>query len=273
MYYNTQAFYNLGSRAQFLNLLSTDEASANIRPTVRTINPLAASGICAYYFLAKVYFSVPYGSSTTNNAIIIYDTERKCWLPKAFSYGVERFFEYADTSGTSHLLAWKTGDTRLSEISTSIAGDYGAAFTTYLQTGLMPVSKNRFDFMWVDESEFEFSQPTGTINLEFAGIDRNAGYKTLATIAYSAKTTTSTSGWSTKAWSTTAWSAASSTNSVYSESTSKRWFVVQRDINAWQYSISTSTIDAGYTLRTLQITGTPSQAGSPRQWRVAATSH
>jgi hypothetical protein len=272
MYYNSQAFYNLGSRAQFLNLLSTDEVSANIRPTVRTINPIAASGICAYYFLAKVYFSVPYGSSTSNNAIIIYDTERKAWLPEAFTYGVERFFEYADTTGTVHLLAWKTGDTKLSEISTSIKGDYGAAFTTYLQTGLIPVSKNRFDFMWVDEGEFEFSQPTGTINIELAGIDRNSGYKTLATITYNPSTGYSSSGWSTKAWSTIPWSQATS-GTVYSESTNKRWFVVQRDINAWQYAISTSTIDAGYTLRTLQVTGTPSEAGSPRQWRVQATSH
>jgi hypothetical protein len=35
MFYNSQAFYNLGSRAQFLNLLSTDESSANIRPSVK----------------------------------------------------------------------------------------------------------------------------------------------------------------------------------------------------------------------------------------------
>ena len=36
-FYNSQAHYNLGNRAQLMQVLSTDEMSANIRPTVRTI--------------------------------------------------------------------------------------------------------------------------------------------------------------------------------------------------------------------------------------------
>src|SRR5258708_30150090 len=90
MYYNSQAVYNLGSRAQFLNVLITDEASANIRPSVRQINQAASGGICSHFYYAKVYISVPYGNSTTNNAIIIWDTERRCWLPKAFTLAVGR---------------------------------------------------------------------------------------------------------------------------------------------------------------------------------------
>ena len=60
IYYNSQAIYNIGSRADFLNLLSTDETSGNIRTNVRSINPTASSNIAAYYYEAKIYISVPY---------------------------------------------------------------------------------------------------------------------------------------------------------------------------------------------------------------------
>lgn len=126
MYYNSQAIFNLGSRAQFLNLLSTDEASANIRPHVKRIRKSAAKGIAAHYQDAKVYMSVPY-ESDTNNHTIIFDTERKGWLPEGFTLGFERFFEYTDTTPQEdqHLLCWKKGDKCFSEIASRIRGDYG----------------------------------------------------------------------------------------------------------------------------------------------------
>jgi len=267
MYYNSQAVYNLGSRAQYLNLLSTDESSANIRPSVKNVSPTASSKVTAIYYDAKVFFSVPYNSSD-NNAVIVYDTEKKAWLPRAFTIGFEKFFQYTDTSGSQHLLAWKPGDTRLSEISSAIRGDYGQPFTTSLTTGLIPVSKNRFEFMWVEEAEFELSQPTGKIIVELVGTERNKGFKTVKTKPVDFKYKLTNTGWSTFAWSTTPWSDSSVVPEVYSESSAKRYFSVQRELNAYQFHITTSSIDSDYILRTLQINGTPTQSGKPREWRV-----
>ena len=265
MFYNSQAFYNLGSRAQFLNLLSTDESSANIRPSVKKITASASSGIASIYFDAKVYWSVPVGS-TTNNYTMIYDTERKAWLPEAFTIGFERFFQYTDTTGARKLLAWRTGDQKLTQISTSITGDYGTAFTTSLVTGLYPVSKNRFDFMRVMEGEIELSQPSGTINVELLGIARSAGYSTIKT--QSITTLQSTTGWSTRLWSAFAWSDTSDALSTFSESSVKRYFTVRKDLNAYQWHISTTSRGSNYLLRTLQLNGRPTNTGKPRQWRI-----
>lgn len=270
MFYNTQAFYNLGSRAQFLNLLSTDESSANIRPTVKQISTTGAPNIASIYYDAKVYFSVPYGS-TTNNYTIIYDTERKAWIPEAFTLGFERFFQYvqvaSDGTRTPRLLAWKTGDTRLTQIADGIAGDYGVAFSTSLVTGLYPVSKDRFEFMWVEEGEIEFSQPNGTLAVELIGIERSRGYATQNSETVEAQT--SNVGWSTFAWSSTPWTDVSVVPETFSESSIKRYFRVMRELNAFQWRITSNSTDADYLLRTLQIKGTVTQGGKPRGWRLS----
>lgn len=265
-FYNSQAFYNLGSRAQFLNLLSTDEMSANIRPDVRNITEGGEDKICSVYFDARVYFSVPYNSGT-NNYTAIYDTERKAWLPKAFTLGFKKFLRYTDTSGTRRLLALKPGDSKLSEISSDIQGDYGEAFDTLLSTGLYPVNRNRFAWQWTEEAEIEVAQPEGIITVDLLGIDRARGYRTIKskTISIDASVA-SADTWDT-AWEHV-WDSTSATSSVVSESTIKRYFQIQRDLNAVQWNISTSGLTSNYILRTLQTWGTDTQAGKPRSWRL-----
>ena len=265
IFYNTQAFYNIGSRAQFANLLSTDESSANIRPSVKKISSAYASGIASIYYEAKVYWSVPIGSST-NNYTIVYDTERKAWIPEAFTIGFERFFQYTDTIGARKLLAWKTGDTKLTQISSSITGDYSQAFISSLVTGLYPVSKNRFDFMRVMEGEIELSQQSGRVNIELLDISRTGGYSTIKT--QSITSASSTTGWSTRFWSKYLWSDSSDALSTFSESSIKRYFTIRKDLNAYQWHISTTSKGSNYLLRTLQLNGRATNTGKPRQWRI-----
>lgn len=266
MYYNSQAFFNLGSRAQFLNLLSTDESSANIRPNVKQIRQSAASGICAYYEDAKVYFSVPYDQDY-NNATIIYDTERKAWLPRAFNIGFERFLSYTSTVSTRHTLCWKPGDTRLSEIAESIRGDYGIAFQTDLQTGLQHINpRNRFEFMYCEEGEIEFSTPQGEIGIEFSGITREEGFRPIVTRNIIPNTTKHS--WTTHAWGDHVWTDTSNTAVSYSEPSTKRYFGVGEDINLYQWRLQTNSLQANYLLRTLQVNGTDTQAGKPQEWEL-----
>lgn len=265
MFYNSQAFYNLGSRAQFLNLLSTDEASANIRPTVKQITTSAESGICSVYYDAKVYFSVPYGS-TGNNFTAVYDTERRAWLPTAFTLGFKKFLRYTDTFGVQHLLALKPGDTRLSEIGNNIQGDYGMAFMTSLTTGLYSTTKNRAEFQFTEQAEFEFSNPQGSISVELLGIERSQGFQSTKTATL--EPGTSPYGWDSFLWDSTLWDDTTNVQDPFSESSVWRFFPVQRELRSVQWRITTNSIDAHYILRTLQTWGTETQAGLPRQERL-----
>lgn len=268
MYYNSQAFYNMGSRAQFLNLLSTDESSANIRPTVRTINPLATKGIASTYFDAKVYFSVPYGSATSNSHTIIYDTERKAWLPSAFTLGFKKFVRYTSADGHYRLLAVKQGDNRLSEISPNTLGDYGVGFQTTLITGLYPTDKDRFEFQFTEEAEFELTNPQGTIYFDLIGIERSRGYSTIKSRTFVVSSSSDSAGWDTFNEDTSPWDNTFGTPVAFSESSVKRYFTVQKEMNAVQWRVTTNTVDSRYTLRTLQTWGTPTKAGHPSKWRL-----
>lgn len=265
MFYNSQAFYNLGSRANFQQLLSTDESSANIRPTVKQISNAGDENIASVYFDAKVYFSVPYGSST-NNATAVYDTERRAWLPYAFTVGFKKFLRYTDTEGAQHLLALKPGDNRLSEIGMNIQGDYNQAFTSVLQTGLYPTAKNRFEFQWTEEAEVEFSNPSGEISIELIGLERARGFSSQGTATI--VTTLSDTGWDTFLWDTTLWDDTSTAIDTFSESSVKRYFRLGRELNSVQWRITTASLDAGYVLRTLQTWGTNTNGGKPRTWRL-----
>ena len=266
MYYNSQAFYNLGSRAQFLNLLSTDESSANIRPDMKRITPSASDKVVGFYSDAKVYFSVP-RDGTENNTTIIFDTERKAWLPKGFTVGFDGFFTYTDQYGDHHLLCWKPGDTKLSHISEDLKGDYGQPFAAVLETGLMPVNpKNRFEFIWCEEGEFELAEQAGQVHIELSGITREDGYRKI-TERDLAPTTTRVS-WSTFDWATRPWSDTSVETTSFSEPSLKRFFNVQEEINAYQYRLDANSLNAFYILRTLQINGTGTQAGKPSEWEL-----
>lgn len=267
-YYNSQAFYNLGSRAQFLNLLSTDESSANIRPSIRQITTEGESQIASVYFDARVYFSVPYGASQNNNTAI-YDTERKAWLPKAFTLGFKKFLRYTTTTGEKVLLAVKPGDTVLSQISKNFGGDYGEPFQTVLKTGLYPITKSRFEFQYVEEGEIELSNPLGDVLIDLNGIDRATGYHNIVSksLSVGAGTTTST-GHDTFLHDSTLHDDTSVVAEVFSESSVKRYFKVNKELNAVQWGISTSSLNATYILRALQTWGTETLAGKPRQWRI-----
>ena len=266
MYYNLQAYFNLGSRAQFLNLLSTDESSANIRKSVKQINAKAASGICAYFADAKVYFSVPINSDV-NNVTMLYDTERKAWLPEAFDKGFVHIFSYTTTTGQNVTLAWKPGDKQFTRIGDDIRGDYGDPINVSIQTGLMHVNpRNRFDFMWAEEAEIELSDPAGAITIELSGITREEGFKKI--IEKTIQPDRVKHSWTTSVWTSKVWTDTNTVVVSYSEPSMKRYFTIQDDINAYQYRVTSNGIDVRFTLRTLQINGTATQAGKPAEWEL-----
>lgn len=279
-FYNTQAFYGLGNKADLVQILSTDELSGNIRPTVRTINPSAEDKICAIYYDAKEYISVPFDDNTDNSATIIYDTELKAWLPEAYDIGFKQFLRYTSTAdGVHHLLAVKPGDSQLTEIGTlysassSIQGDYGVPFDTDLITGLYSVSKDRYGFQYTEEMNYEFSTPSDVLHIELIGIDHAKGYGTVKQVVLDVGSTdgVNTTGWDTFAWDIKNWDDTSVVPTVFSELSTKRYTVVNRELNAIQWRVTTSTLAASYILRSLQTWGTDTQDAHPSKWRITAS--
>lgn len=266
-FYNSQALYNLGTRQQTLNILSTDEVSANVRPNVKRIDRTGEPDIASTYFDANIYISVPIGD-TINNTTMIYNTEMKAWIPEAFTVGFRKFLRYTDQNRSQHLLALKPGDNRLSEISTAFQGDYGVSYETSLTTGLYKTTNDVFEFQFVEEAEFELAQAQGTVYVELLGIDRPTGFRSIKTVQLSNTSKTTNVGWDTFGWDVMNWDDTSSVPDVVSESSIKRYFTIQVELNAVQWHIYTSGIDSRYTHRTFQTWGTSTQGGHPAPWRL-----
>jgi hypothetical protein len=250
MFPNKKGFYNLGSKPALLNVLSTDELSANIRPTWRGLTGSAMNGVVSYLYDAKVFISVPSGSST-NNQTMIFDTERRNWTPVAFTIGFKQFLEYNDTSGVNHLLGVPYTGNHLVEIGPNLRGDSGTAFNTSLVTGLIPCNpSDRYGWGLVKDVSFEFSQPTGTIVVELLGISKSGAVSSLGSRVVADSVTNS--GMGTMAADTIKADSSTNAPTTFAQTSAIKTLRVNRTLRAFQVRITTSTLGAKYTLMNIR---------------------
>jgi len=102
--------------------------------------------------------------------------------------------------------------------------------------------------------------------VELLGIERSRGFST--TNSESVTVVSSETGWDAYLWDTRLWDDADDVVAPFSESSVKRYFTVQKELNAVQWHITTNSLSAYYILRTLQSWGTETNAGKPRSWRL-----
>lgn len=268
MFMNRNGMFSLRSKPQMLNLLSTDEMTANIRNFMNRITETALDKIVAIHHNSKVFVSVPIDDSSYNNRTMVFDTERNNWNPEAFSIGFERMFHYTDTTGVRHLLAWLPDGKQFVEISDNYSSDLGAVISTELTTGLIQVTPDRFSFFKANDMEVEISDATGTIQVELSGYDRHKGYKTLAIMVIQSITSVS-GGWSSFCFSSKQWGSITTASPVVSEPSTKRYIKVNKTINNFIFSVRTSTMDGNYTgPRVLQVYGKLKRSKKPVAWRA-----
>lgn len=176
---NRKGWFFLGPQQNYFGILRTEEKSSNIRPYWRNLKESAIDGIAAYYYDAKVFISVPNGTSTNNKTIIL-DTERNNWAVE-WNIGAKQFLEYTDTTGNSKFLYIPTSGTKLVELSSNFTGDFTGAITQSYTSPLIPVSKNKTDILNLREAIVELGQPSGSIDFSVLGVGKDSAFTTLAT--------------------------------------------------------------------------------------------
>lgn len=270
-FYNSQAVYNYGPRQQFSNFLSTDEVTADIRPSVKRINRAAEDKIASIYHDGTILTSVPTETSTVNNETMMFNTELKAWIPQAFSRGFKKFLKFTEINGTTkrtRLLAVEPGNNRLSYIEDTISGDYGQMFETELVTGMYQTMKNPFEYQFVEEMMTEFTRPQSGIYAELLGEDMKRGFRSIRQIPIRTSSVVDTAAWDTYLWDVVEWDDTTTVPVVASEKTVPRYSSVQTDLRSAQWRVYTNEIESRYVLRRLQTWGTATQAGHPASWRV-----
>lgn len=265
-FFNRKGFFTLGPKPQILNLLSTEELSVNIRPSVETLEGDSLSGVESIVQDGKVFASVPY-NSTTNNRIFVFDLERRNWNDYAFDFGVDGWLEYVDTNGDIHLLAWEPSGTRLIEIGENIQGDKDQSFDTSYVSPLMHVTKDRVDFAKIFEVYFELGRPQGKIVFEILGNKRNENLAQLSTNIIEA-TAKSGTGWSTVSWSTQKWSDTSDLPTALRSSTIKKVVYLRERVNTIQFRLTSSSKNQNYVTQLFRARGIVIPSKEPSNWRI-----
>lgn len=266
LFLNKKGAYSLGSRPNLLNVLSTRELSANIRPFILSLNGAAIDGTCGYYKDGRIYWSVPFGSSTSNDTTMVLDLERNNWNPQVFTIGFKKFFEHTDADGVTHFLAIPTSGTKLIEISEDLTADQGAAYSTSLLSGLYPVSKNRLEWARIVDVVFELLDPRGIITIQVLGNEKRRGFTSLATITINPNNV-STSGIGSEAFGALRFDDPAEGPAAISRSSIRKRVRVNKLMNNWQYRITTIDKNSTYTLLSVQPRGFIVPTRDPSSWR------
>jgi len=264
MFPNKRGWFNLGPKQNYYGILRTDEVSAKIRPYWTSLNGSKLGEICAYFYDAKVFISVP-TTSTGNDRIIIWDTERGNWNVE-WTIGAKQFFEYTDSSSVTHFLyAARTGN-KLLEISPTIQGDLGAAFTTDYTSGRLSIDKYWKDFARVGKVFVKLGNPRGTINFEVSGSQKTASFRSIVAKTISPAYSNAGLGYDPLGSVQLGYSAG--TADLFADSADLRYTNIRKKLRDIQLRITTNTIETDYTLYGFIIEGTKIETNPPRSWKV-----
>ncbi len=274
---NRKGWFSLGSQVNYFGILRTNELTSNIRPYWRSLVGSKISGICAYFYDAKIFISVP-TSSTGNDRMIVYDEERGNWSVD-WSIGAKQFLEYTDTSGNTHFLYIPISGTKLIELSESYLNDQGVAFYQSYISPLIPVGKDRTNIMSLLNAVVELGRPQGVINFQVLGIGKNNNFTTIATKTitdfgsstgvgsdlasdFFASSTNDNSSGGAGAWAV----YYTDTPSTFTQSTTKKAIRKKAKLYAIQFKIYSSNADTTFTINSLQAKGRLIKSRIPSSW-------
>ncbi len=261
-FYNKRGFTNLGSKAGLLNILATDELSVGIRPSVRSLVGSKVDKICGYYYDGKIYWSVP-ESSSGNDKIYVFDTERRNWQI-AWSFGVNQFLEYTDTSKVTKLLGVPLAGTKLIQISDTITGDLGLAFSTQYISGLYAIDEDKTVAAKIRDAYIELGIPRGNISFSLLGSEKNKAFSQIGSITITGET--SQTGWTWDKYTNLKYSTSSGTPTSFSASSIKKRIKINKLLYNYQFQVGSSGYADKYSILSLQVKGKIVPTRLPSSW-------
>lgn len=274
---NRKGWFDLGAEKNYYGVLRTNEKSQNIRPYWRGLSGSGMSSVCAYYYDAKVFISVP-TSNAGNDRIIVWDDERTNWSVD-WSIGAKQFLEYTDSAGNTRFLFIPTSGTRLIEISENILNDLGTAFQQTYLSPLLPVSKIKTDVFNLKEAVVELGNPRGVVDFQVLGIGKDNSFETLATATISdfgSNTGIGTDLFGEAHFSETQVSASGGADSwaiylldapsTYTQATVKKAIRKRAKLYNIQFKVSSTTADTVFTLLSIQAKGNLVGRKLPSSW-------
>lgn len=264
-FFNRRGIFTLGPEKNYYGILRTNELSSRIRNYIRNLVGSQIGNVCAYFYDAKVFFSVP-TSSDGNNRIIYYDTERLNWTVD-WSIGAKQFLEYTDTSKVTHFLYVPVSGTRMIELSPNIQGDLGVAFSTSYTSGRWPLRKLWKDFLKLKKVFVKLGNPRGNINFEVLGSTKTSGFSSAGTATISSQYSLTGMGWDLMG--NVQMGSTTGVPTTFSDSSDPRYIKINKKLRDIQLRLTTNSIDADYTLQSFIFQGNEISTNPPSSWKLS----
>ena len=263
-FFNRRGFFTLGPEKNYYGILRTNELSSRIRPYIRGLIGSKINTVCGYFYDAKVFFSVP-TSSSGNNKIIYYDTERMNWVVD-WSVGAKQFLQYTDSLGNNHFLYVPVSGKRLIEFSEDFQGDLGVAFNTIYLSGRWTLSKLWKDFLKLKKVFIKLGNPRGAINFEVAGSTKTGGFTSIGSATIT--NLTSMTGMGFDLMGGVLMGSSDGIPTSFSDSADPRYIKVNKKLRDIQLRLTTNSLDADYTLHSFIFDGLQLNTNPPSRWKI-----
>lgn len=264
-FFNRKGIFTLGPEKNYYGLLRTNELSARIRPYIRDLIGSQLSKVCAYFYDAKVFFSVP-TTTDGNSKIIYYDTERLNWTVD-WSIGAKQFLEYTDSSLVTHFLYVPVSGTKMIELSSNIQGDLGVAFNTTYKSGRWPLQKFWKDFFKLKKVFVKLGSPRGSITFEVLGSSKSGGFSSVGSATISPQY--SMTGMGFDLMGNVKMGDTLGTPTTFSDSADPRYIKINKKLKDVQLRLATSSLDADYTLHSFIFEGNALKTNPPSAWKIS----
>lgn len=253
----------LSNKPNVSNVLSTQTTSREIQPSYLGLNWATAPQWRAYQYKNFTIYTGTEGTGE-NDLVFVRDNDLDRWYWK-WTFGTRGFLEYTDNNEKTAFLHIPTSGNHLVEISENIVGDFGEAIKTSLLTGLIPVSKDKYDFAKVAEALIDLGRPKGTIRFEVLGISAKKGFQTSA--SRDITDTLQTSEFWTGSLGEITLMDEEDAPTTYSQSSVRKTVRIKKELNSIQFRISSSSLDSEYTILSIQAKGVFVNKKAPSTWR------
>jgi hypothetical protein len=274
---NRKGWFSLGPQTGYFGLLRTSEKSSMIRPYWRNFVSSKVSGICSYFYDAKIFISVP-TSASGNDRTIIFDTERGNWAVD-WTIGAKQFLDYTDTLGNTHFLYIPTSGNKIIELSVNYLNDLGAKFNQSYLSPLIPISEDKTDVFSLQEAVVELGRPQGSVNFQILGVGKDGSFSTIASTTISSFGSNTGVGTDLAGELYPSETQASAKKvggvwtvylldapSTFTQSTTRRGIRKKARLYAVQFKVSSTTADTSFSILSIQARGTVISRRMPSQW-------
>jgi hypothetical protein len=252
-YPSKDSFKKMGNKVNVPNLLSTKGITDVIQTDVEALNTLYMKNAVGLYFQGRIYWALPYGTSTTNNVIWTLDITRGGAWMLPLNVSADWMWLYEDSDGVVHFCY--INDSTIYELGYSLSTTReGSAFSTFVGSGLIKFSEDGQEWANVEKVKFVLIRPQGNITANVTGKTEDAPVASVGTESFNPSS--SITGFGEYEWGAMYWGEAFDAPTAYGSNRQELEVEVDEDVQWLQWQLSSSGTGVEYELSDVIIYST-----------------